>query len=57
VTNAAVLWDMDGVLVDTGEFHYQSWAQVLQDYDVPFSREVFRGTFGMNNAGILSVLL
>ena len=27
--NYAVLWDMDGVLVDTGEFHYQSWAETL----------------------------
>lgn len=57
MTKAGVLWDMDGVLVDTGEFHYQSWVDVLQDYDVPFSREFFRDTFGMNNAGILSVLL
>ncbi len=57
MNKAGVLWDMDGVLVDTGEFHYQSWAEVLHAYDVPFSREFFRGTFGMNNTGILSVLL
>jgi beta-phosphoglucomutase len=57
VTSAGVLWDMDGVLVDTGEFHYQSWVDVLQEYDVPFSRESFRDTFGMNNTGILSILL
>ncbi|MEJ2734319.1 MAG: HAD family phosphatase [Anaerolineae bacterium] len=57
MTASGVLWDMDGVLVDTGEFHHQSWAEVLQEYDVPFSREFFRDTFGMNNAGILSVLL
>jgi HAD superfamily hydrolase (TIGR01509 family) len=48
---------MDGVLVDTGEFHYQSWQEVLQKHDLPFSREFFRQTFGMNNAGILSLLL
>jgi beta-phosphoglucomutase len=53
----AVLWDMDGVLVDTGEFHFQSWDAVLPAYGIPFSREFFRGTFGMNNAGILSILL
>jgi HAD superfamily hydrolase (TIGR01509 family) len=52
-----VLWDMDGVLVDTGEFHFLSWATVLADHGIPFSREFFRGTFGMNNAGILSLLL
>lgn len=53
----AVLWDMDGVLVDTGEFHYQSWAQVLPAYGVSFNRELFRETFGMNNAGTLARLL
>jgi beta-phosphoglucomutase family hydrolase len=52
-----VLWDMDGVLVDTGEFHFQSWRVVLSAYGIPFSRKAFRDTFGMNNAGILSILL
>jgi len=57
MSSSAVLWDMDGVLVDTGEAHYRSWVEVLPDYGVPFSREIFRQTFGMNNAGILSILL
>ena len=52
-----ILWDMDGVLVDTGEAHYQSWDKVLPDYGIPFSREFFRDTFGMNNSGILTILL
>jgi beta-phosphoglucomutase len=57
VSKQGVLWDMDGVLVDTGEFHYQSWKEVLEQHDLPFSREFFRQTFGMNNAGILAKLL
>jgi beta-phosphoglucomutase family hydrolase len=52
-----VLWDMDGVLVDTGEFHYQAWSQVLPDYGLRMSRELFQSTFGMNNAGVVSTLL
>ncbi len=52
-----VLWDMDGVLVDTGEFHYQSWSNTLSLYDIPFSRELFQETFGMNNRGVLKMLL
>ena len=52
-----VLWDMDGVLVDTGEFHFQAWSQTLLEHSIPFTRELFRATFGMNNDGILSVLL
>jgi beta-phosphoglucomutase len=44
-----ILWDVDGVLFDTGEFHFQSWMQVLQDYGIPFSRETFSMIFGMKN--------
>ena len=51
--NYAVLWDMDGVLVDTGDFHFQSWKETFEELDIPFDREDFRITFGMNNAGIL----
>jgi HAD superfamily hydrolase (TIGR01509 family) len=52
-----VLWDMDGVLVDTGEAHFQSWMQTFSARDIPFTREQFKATFGMNNAGILKLLL
>jgi beta-phosphoglucomutase len=53
----AILWDMDGVLVDTGEYHFQSWATVMPEYDLAFSRQFFAETFGMNNAGVLGTLL
>ncbi len=52
-----VLWDMDGVLIDTGEFHFRAWSQTLSEYAIPFSRELFQATFGMNNTGTLSTLL
>ena len=52
-----VLWDMDGVLIDTGEFHFQAWSQILSERAIPFSRELFQATFGMNNTGVLSALL
>ena len=55
-TARGVIWDMDGVLADTGELHYLSWTQVLPEFGVPFSWEVFQSTFGMNNAGILALL-
>lgn len=52
-----VIWDMDGVLVDTGEFHYQSWRRVFVDLKTEFNRDQFRATFGMNNAGISEEVL
>jgi HAD superfamily hydrolase (TIGR01509 family) len=54
---AGVLWDLDGTIVDTGAFHYRSWAEVLPEFGIPFDRDTFQRTFGMNNAGVLSVFM
>jgi HAD superfamily hydrolase (TIGR01509 family) len=53
---AGVLWDMDGVLVDTGEFHYKAWSETLAEYHIPYSYDLFLKTFGMNNRSILTLL-
>lgn len=53
----AVLWDMDGVLVDDGEQHYLAWRETLAEAGIALDRPTFRRTFGMNNAGILEFLL
>lgn len=52
-----VLWDMDGVLVDTGPTHLRAWVQTLADYGLSMSEEFFRATFGMTNANLLPLLL
>lgn len=52
----AVLWDMDGVLVDTTDLHYRSWTVVLKDYDLDYSYEIFLRTFGMTNPAIIRTL-
>lgn len=52
-----ILWDMDGVLTSTGEFHFVAWSQTLADHKIPFSHDQFTATFGMNNAQILQILL
>jgi len=56
VTTYGVLWDMDGVLVDTGELHFQSWVDTLKLYGYNFSHEFHTATFGMNNASILNLV-
>ncbi len=53
----AAIWDMDGVLVDTGRAHYQSWVEALAKHSVPLSYEQFSATFGMNNTSILKLWL
>ncbi len=56
MANFGILWDMDGVLVDTGDLHYQSWVETLKDYGFNFDRDFFSSTFGMNNTGILTIV-
>lgn len=53
----AVLWDMDGVLVDSADLHFESWTHTLQDYGLVYTRQHFIDTFGMNNESILKLLL
>lgn len=53
----AVLWDMDGVLVDTGSLHFETWKEALGTIGVEISEPAFRSTFGMNNHGVLSTIM
>lgn len=56
MTVRGVIWDLDGVLVDTAETHYISWKETLPAYGIPISYELFRKSFGMNNEGVLTFL-
>ena len=50
----AVLWDMDGTLIDSGEYHWLTWHDALADLGVTLTREDFNGWFGSRNDRILS---
>ncbi len=51
-----VIFDMDGVLVDTGWAHRQAWHDLAGKEGLNISDEFFRRTFGMQNAAILPML-
>jgi beta-phosphoglucomutase len=53
----AVLWDMDGVLVDSAQYHYIAWREALAREGVDLSYQDFRATFGQRNDTILRRLL
>jgi beta-phosphoglucomutase family hydrolase len=55
--NYAVLWDMDGVLIDTYEYHYRAWASVLQEDGILFDQTIFRQIFGLKNDQAIQILL
>ncbi len=35
----AIIFDLDGVLTDTSEYHYQSWKRLADDEGIPFTHE------------------
>lgn len=49
----AVLWDLDGTLVDSEEFHWQSWRDTMQAEGIELSYERFLASFGQRNDRIL----
>lgn len=49
----AVLWDMDGTLVDSAEYHYRAWRETMAERGRDLSRTEFAATFGQRNDAIL----
>lgn len=35
----AILFDLDGVLTDTSEYHYQAWKRLADEEGIPFTRQ------------------
>ncbi|MDC0937022.1 HAD family phosphatase [Pirellulales bacterium] len=56
VSQLAVIFDVDGVLVDSYQPHYQSWRRLFDELDVDYSEDVFRNTFGRTNRDIFTTL-
>lgn len=50
----AVLWDLDGTIVDSAALHYQAWQTLMDRYAIPFTYQMFIDDFGRNNAEILT---
>ncbi len=52
-TLRAALWDMDGTLIDSGEYHWLSWQDVLAAEGRSITRDEFVASFGQRNDTIL----
>jgi len=50
----AVIWDMDGVIVDTAPYHEEAWRVTFQKRGVEFTDEDFRRSFGRRNDTIIT---
>jgi beta-phosphoglucomutase len=55
----AIIWDMDGVLVDTNPFHFQAWRETYKRFSddrQPLAKSRFEALFGMRNDETVSRL-
>jgi beta-phosphoglucomutase family hydrolase len=52
-TFEAVLWDLDGVIADTGTYHCRAWQDVFHKRGVSFTEEHFMHHFGQRNDTII----
>jgi beta-phosphoglucomutase family hydrolase len=53
----AVLWDMDGVIADTADFHYRAWVEIVKEKGVTFKKEDFMQLFGQRHDTIVKFIL
>jgi len=49
----AALWDVDGTLIDSSEYHWLSWREALAAEGMALTREQFASAFGRRNDEIL----
>jgi beta-phosphoglucomutase len=52
-TIQAVIWDLDGVIIDSAEQHKQAWQRLAREEGVTFTDADFWATFGKRNDDIL----
>jgi beta-phosphoglucomutase len=53
----AVLWDMDGTVIDSEEYHWTAWRETMSAQGHPISHQQFLASFGQRNDTILNAWL
>ncbi len=49
----AVIWDVDGTLIDSGPLHFAAWTTTLAPQQFNLTHERFRSSFGQRNDAVL----
>ena len=53
----AVIWDVDGTLIDSGALHFEAWQEILRAEAFDLTYAQFHATFGQRNDGVLRAVL
>lgn len=56
MNQSAVIFDVDGVLVDSYQPHFEGWRRMLAELGEEFTEATFRDTFGRTNRDIFADL-
>ncbi len=55
--NRAFIFDLDGVLTDTAEYHYRAWQRLADEEGLPFTREDNEALRGISRRQSLMLIL
>lgn len=53
----AVIWDMDGIIIDSAPYHLKAWQEVFSKRGLNFTGDDFHSSFGMRNDTIIGGFL
>lgn len=52
-----IIFDLDGVLVHTDDFHYEAWKQLADRLHIPFDRQINNRLRGVSRMASLEIIL
>lgn len=55
-SQCGVLWDVDGVVIDSAEQHRLAWKQLAEENGIPYSDAAFWAGFGRRNADVIPLM-
>ncbi len=55
-TIKAIIWDLDGVIIDSADEHRRAWQRLAREEKVKFTDEDFWATFGKRNNDIFAIV-
>lgn len=53
----AIIFDLDGVITDTAEYHYQAWQRLADEEGLPFDRKINEHLRGVGRRESLEIIL
>lgn len=53
----AILFDLDGVICSTDEYHYQAWKAIADNFGIPFDRTINNRLRGVSRMESLDIVL